>query len=173
MKLTDVGLSERQPRDLAGVRTILADETANASKECFQTKEKFRGLNTYSYKFNDLRMISPFQSALFVTGLEHFNNGRYYEAHEVWEDLWRETDGPAREFYQGLIQAAVAVHHLNRGNRAGAAGLLTKSISNLTKHAENCRDLDVASLIQDLERALGGTDDDTIPGHLVLQLRRR
>ena len=26
---------------------------------------------------------------------------RFFEAHEVWEDLWHDTAGPDRRFYQG------------------------------------------------------------------------
>lgn len=48
--------------------------------------------------------------------------GEWFEAHEVLEDLWREhPPGPEREALQGLIQAAVALEHLRRGNPVGAA----------------------------------------------------
>src|SRR5438552_2172913 len=43
---------------------------------------------------------------LLVDGINFFNTGRYFQAHESWEDLWRETKGPLRLFYQGLVQAA-------------------------------------------------------------------
>lgn len=43
-----------------------------------------------------------------------FNRGDYYEAHDVLENLWLETDGPDREFYKGLIQVAGAFVHLRK-----------------------------------------------------------
>ncbi len=49
-----------------------------------------------------------------------FNRKEFYEAHEVLEQLWLETVGEDKDFYKGLIQCAVALAHLQRGNRKGA-----------------------------------------------------
>jgi predicted metal-dependent hydrolase len=59
----------------------------------------------------------------FLAGVDLFNRGEFFEAHEVWEDLWHECAAPERRFYQALIQAAVAAHHWSRGNAAGAKRL--------------------------------------------------
>ena len=59
----------------------------------------------------------------FVTGAELFNRGAYFDAHEVWEDVWRDGAPADRRFYQALIQAAVALYHFERGNLTGAARL--------------------------------------------------
>lgn len=59
----------------------------------------------------------------FLEGVDLFNRGEFFDAHEVWEDLWRDCAAPDRRFYQALIQAAVALHHFGRGNRTGAARL--------------------------------------------------
>ena len=42
--------------------------------------------------------------------MSHFNRGEYFEAHEVWEGLWRAADrkGPVARFLQGLIRLAAA-----------------------------------------------------------------
>jgi hypothetical protein len=68
---------------------------------------------------------------LFKEGIEHFDAERYYEAHESWEDLWRTLEGQDRLFVQALIQAAVALHHLRRGNLAGARQLARATFSKL------------------------------------------
>ena len=57
---------------------------------------------------------------LYQQGIEHFNACDFFEAHEVWEEVWTEYRGPSRQFYQGLIQAAVALHHFGNGNIRGA-----------------------------------------------------
>jgi predicted metal-dependent hydrolase len=88
---------------------------------------------------------------LFEDGLLFFNSGRYYQAHESWEDLWRVTEGPIREFYQGLIQAAVALHHLQRGNQIGAKGQIAKSIGHLTSFPNNSHLIDTVALIKQLQ----------------------
>jgi predicted metal-dependent hydrolase len=84
-------------------------------------------------------------------GLFFFNDGRYFEAHEAWEDLWRVTGPPLRTFYQGLIQAAVGLHHLERGNRIGALGQLSKSIGHLSETVNASDSIDTAGLIRQLQ----------------------
>ncbi len=57
---------------------------------------------------------------LYLQGIEFFNTCEFFEAHEAWEEIWTEYFGPDRRFYQGLIQAAVALHHFGNGNLRGA-----------------------------------------------------
>src|SRR5258708_4364084 len=59
----------------------------------------------------------------YLAGILFFNDRDFFEAHEVWEDVWTESSGPERRFYQGLIQAAVALHHFRNGNVRGAVKL--------------------------------------------------
>lgn len=91
---------------------------------------------------------------LFEGGLKLFNEGKYFEAHEVWEDLWRETQGPARLFYQGLIQAAAGLHHLNGGNLTGARGQLRKSLAKLEQFGQNYCGIDNARLATEIRQVL-------------------
>src|SRR5262245_54282863 len=51
--------------------------------------------------------------ARYLAGIQLFNHRDFFEAHEVWEDLWQECAGPERRFYQGLIQAAVGLLHFS------------------------------------------------------------
>jgi predicted metal-dependent hydrolase len=56
----------------------------------------------------------------YLKGVEHFNKEEFFEAHEVWEDLWHDTHDDSREFVQGLIQVTSSLHHLCNGNMRGA-----------------------------------------------------
>jgi len=67
----------------------------------------------------------------FEEGIELFNQGRFFECHEAWEEVWKHSRGQEKLFYQGLIQAAVAILHAQRGNRDGARSLYTKSRAKL------------------------------------------
>jgi hypothetical protein len=89
-------------------------------------------------------------------GINFFNAGRYFEAHEAWEDMWREARGPLRLFYQGLVQAAVALHHLGRGNSNGAHAQLLKSLSKLEQYPDRFCRIDNRTLIADLRKILAG-----------------
>ena len=61
---------------------------------------------------------------LFEKGLNEYEKGDYFEAHEAWEDLWSDYNFPDRKFIQGLIQLSVSFVHLSNGNMIGARNLL-------------------------------------------------
>lgn len=63
--------------------------------------------------------LEPEEVDLFQKGLSQFNAGDFFEAHETWEDLWRDASGDDRLFYQGLIQLAVTLVHVQQGNPRG------------------------------------------------------
>lgn len=70
------------------------------------------------------RRFSGGSSPLFAKGLEEFRAGRFFEAHEEWELLWKDSTGDDKVFLQGLIQLAAALVHIGRGNPAAATRLL-------------------------------------------------
>jgi len=51
-------------------------------------------------------------SALLLRGIEEFNEGRYFDAHETWEEEWQVEKGAQRDFLRGLIHIAAGYHHL-------------------------------------------------------------
>lgn len=67
----------------------------------------------------------------YLKFFELFNERDFYECHEVLEDLWMETIGDERPYYQGLIQTATAFYHLENGNAAGARKLFTTGLDYL------------------------------------------
>jgi uncharacterized protein len=56
----------------------------------------------------------------YLHGIALFNAGEYFDAHEVWEALWKECSQKDRRFYQSLIHATVSVYHWVRGNTVGS-----------------------------------------------------
>jgi hypothetical protein len=67
-------------------------------------------------------------------GISLFNRGRFFDAHEVLEEIWRPARGGRRRFLQALIQVAVGFHHHSRGNLAGARSLLARGGNTLTQY---------------------------------------
>jgi uncharacterized protein len=63
----------------------------------------------------------------FLQGVELFNAGEFYECHEVLEELWLAARGDERTLLHALIQSAAALHHLQNGNRKGAAGVYSRA----------------------------------------------
>jgi uncharacterized protein len=94
----------------------------------------------------------------FQRGLTLFNAGKYFDAHEVWEDVWRAAPAEEKQFLQGLIQIAVALHHHSRGNLAGARSLLARAYRNLMNYPDSHSGVNLAEVraaIAGCERALG------------------
>jgi uncharacterized protein len=72
----------------------------------------------------------------YEQGIDLFNQGRFFECHEAWEEIWKRSDGDVKLFYQGLIQAAVAILHAQRGNLEGARSLHQKAREKLDPLAD-------------------------------------
>ncbi len=87
---------------------------------------------------------------LFQHGIELLNQGSYFHAHDVLEEVWREVRGENRAFYQGVVQVAIAMHHHSKANRAGAQSVLAKAIRNLEPYPSPYVGIDLAGLKQQL-----------------------
>jgi predicted metal-dependent hydrolase len=93
----------------------------------------------------------------FQRGLTLFNTGEYFDAHEVWEDVWRAAPQEQKKFLQGLIQIAVALHHHSRGNTVGAGSLLARALRNLAKYPDSYAGVNLGSVrvaIRDCQHAV-------------------
>jgi uncharacterized protein len=63
------------------------------------------------------------ESRAYLYGVDLFNFGYYWEAHEVWEGLWHACGrtGPTADFFRGLIKLAAAGVKVRQGIPAGVA----------------------------------------------------
>jgi uncharacterized protein len=102
-----------------------------------------------------LRM-TPEYDPRYLAGILFFNARDFFEAHEVWEDLWADSAAPERRFYQGLIQAAVGLFHFGNGNLRGAAKLYRSSRDYMAPFAPGYLGLDTAAFWQSMERCFAG-----------------
>ena len=91
----------------------------------------------------------------FEEGIRLFNQHNFFEAHEVWEQVWRRIEGEERIFYQGLIQAAAALLHVQRGNNAGAFSVYRKSCTKLANFPVIWRGIELGKFRCDLARYFG------------------
>lgn len=111
-----------------------------------------------------------------------FNQRKFYEAHDVLEDLWlRDRHGPNGNFYKGLIQLAGAFVHLQKGRPGPAAALLRLSRKNLEQYPPVHEKLDrvhVLKLVDErlhwLERSevKGEVDDNWLYPQISLQTKQ-
>ena len=82
-----------------------------------------------------------------TAGIRLFNEGEFFEAHEVLEDAWRAAPREDKAFLQGLVQLAVAFHHFSTGNKVGAASVLKKGKCNLENYPASYQGVEVAALL--------------------------
>ncbi len=82
----------------------------------------------------------------FKVALDLFNSADWYSAHDAFEELWHETNGPERRTLQGILQIAVAQLHLNNGNRVGATILYGESLGRLRKVGTPSLGIDLVEL---------------------------
>lgn len=95
--------------------------------------------------------MSPTYPAQYLEGLRHFNRREFFESHEVLEELWQETHDERRKFYQGLIQAAVALHHFENGNLGGARKVYLSARNYLGAYPPEYEGLSVIDLVVALD----------------------
>jgi len=82
--------------------------------------------------------------------IELFNTKEFFDAHEVLEQLWLRTEGEDKNFYKGLIQCAVALAHLQRGNRKGANKVCSTACAYLDYYDPDYLGFPAESLVQQM-----------------------
>ncbi len=85
-------------------------------------------------------------------GIRLFNAGEFWHAHEQWEACWLRADEPEATFYKGIIQAAAALVHWQRGNPRGLHRNWEKSRPKLASLPPIMQELDLQALISDMDR---------------------
>jgi predicted metal-dependent hydrolase len=86
-------------------------------------------------------------------GRELIRAGRYFDAHEAFEDEWRTAPADERDFLQGLVHVAVAWLHAERMNRPGCERQLEKAERRLGPYAPAHRGVDVDRVLEDVATA--------------------
>lgn len=108
----------------------------------------------------------------FDRGLDLFNRARFFDAHEVLEDVWRALPrtSAVKKHLQGLVQLAVAFHHESGGNLRGARSVLDRALRNLTGAETSFPTLDLGQLragMADWQKHLAGAVPRPAPPQIV------
>jgi predicted metal-dependent hydrolase len=79
-------------------------------------------------------------SRAYLRGVDLFNFGYYWEAHEVWEGLWHAAgrSGTTAELLKGLIKLAAAGVKVREGSRRGVASHGRKAEAHFRRVAADC-----------------------------------
>lgn len=84
----------------------------------------------------------------FWLAVEQFNRQEFYACHDTLEELWIGAVEPQKRFYQGILQIAVACHHLGNLNWRGAVILLGEGIGRLRDYTPVYENIDVTGLLE-------------------------
>lgn len=87
-----------------------------------------------------------------LRAIDEFNRGDWFDCHETLEELWVGEEGEMRDFYQGVLQVTVALHHWREGNFGGAVRLLENGAKCLRRVRPLCQGVDTAGLVISADR---------------------
>ena len=106
----------------------------------------------------------------FIEGLRLFNEEEFFECHDVLEELWAETIGDEQRFYQGLIQAAVALFHFCNDNFGGARKMYATAREKLEPYAPLYKGVDLEKFLAEFKHCFADLlhVTDGYPSHAVL-----
>lgn len=103
------------------------------------------------------------QDELLHKGVALFNGLRYWHAHEAWETCWRAASDEERDFFQGLIQVAAGLLHLQRRNVRGARNKLAEGLAKLEKYEPAHRGVVVGELVAKGKLILADLNEGLLP----------
>ncbi|MDE2837349.1 MAG: DUF309 domain-containing protein [Chloroflexota bacterium] len=87
-------------------------------------------------------------------GIAEFNEGRFRESHETWEELWKDTPYPERLFLLALTKLGAGFAHALRRNEKGMRSQLTEATRILRAFAPAYAGVDTQRLIVDVNDRL-------------------
>jgi hypothetical protein len=93
-------------------------------------------------------------------GLQLYEAGEFFAAHEAWESRWLESQEPEKTFLQGLIQVTAAFHHLRRKNPLGTTRLLQAALRRLEPYPAHFGGISVTLLCSDIQERLQALHSD-------------
>ena len=99
----------------------------------------------------------------YLYGVDLFNYGYWWEAHEAWEGLWKlaAKESLCRVYLQGLIQTAAALIKWRECDERGVAKLWNKARKKLERvggEAPVYMGLDLMGFVDAAQRALAASD---------------
>jgi hypothetical protein len=98
------------------------------------------------------------------TAQQLIEDGYPFHAHEVFEGVWKATEGPDRELWRGLAQLAVGLTHVQRGNPKGAAALLRRAADRIEPYAvAPPHRLNIAGLVHETRLVAEGIERGGLP----------
>ena len=97
-------------------------------------------------------------------GIDLFNQERFWEAHEILEEIWHPATGVERDIIQGLILTAAALVHYQKNENDVCASILARAKGKLGT-LDHFKGLDISRLRANIDQIL----KDNIPKLLRIE----
>lgn len=90
----------------------------------------------------------------YLKAIDLFNGEKFFECHEVLEEIWHEEqkkpESKVRDFIQGVIQVASALHQFKNANLRGAQLLYDSGLKLLAPYGDCFKGIDLKKLRSDM-----------------------
>lgn len=96
-------------------------------------------------------------------GLIAFNQKSYYQAHEYFEDAWRGTSDPSREFYRALLHISGGFYRLTQGKPDGSQKFFEHALKWLDVFDPHYLGFNLIKLKQTLNLMICEIENHTLP----------
>jgi predicted metal-dependent hydrolase len=88
---------------------------------------------------------------LFETGVNYFNDGEFFLAHDIFEEIWVEALSEEKLFFQGLVHVSVGYFHYVCGNFKGSFNMLSKALKKIEVFTPACKGINLDSLVSQMK----------------------
>lgn len=114
-------------------------------------------------------MLAQFQKPpqSVFKGISHFNNRSFFEAHEYFENAWRETQGQEREFYRALLQISGGYYRLTQANTSGARKFFSRALNWLALFPDFFQGMQTSAIIENVQTLLIAISQNLSPEEII------
>ena len=94
----------------------------------------------------------------FYIGIDLFNDGKYWDAHEAWEEIWQELSDDTEDDWEiilrGMIQFAAGLHGCASQKKTEGRGNLKKAVEKLNLFKEQFWTIDIEKIVLDINKKM-------------------
>lgn len=102
----------------------------------------------------DMEVMEICQMPDFLEAIELFNKGYYWEAHENWQELWRDQSGRGKSFTEAFVQLAEGYSFVTKGKIDTAIYLFGKVLKKFQEFKKVQCKISIPELINSTEKIL-------------------
>lgn len=91
---------------------------------------------------------------ILIESVRLFNKGKFFQAHEQLEELWKSYEYKDKSYYQALIQLMITCHLLSENRIEGAIKVAKRATNNLKGYHNQIAAVDIIRLLRDIYEIL-------------------